>query len=191
MLFRSIVNTVFLTDGEGSYLSSVHQDRLGMKTNSLHRGRGYVVLRDPKTRHEEKYNLADSISMGQTNALVRLLKYRTGAHVIGFYVADTGEFKNKIRYLYDIPKDEFGYYNLNEIDKIKSEFVKNKYAISTNTGFDDYYILRGASLDTDDDAELEFKENATTRGMVSAFSKYAGNRLNNRIILNKFISWIA
>ena len=186
-----IVNTVFLTDGEGSYLNGVHQDRLGMKTNSLHRGRGYVVLRDPKTRHEEKYNLADSISMGQTNALVRLLKHRTGAHVIGFYVADTGEFKNKIRYLYDIPKDEFGYYNLNEIDKIKSEFVKNKYAISTNTGFDDYYILRGVSLDTDDDAELEFKENATTRGMVSAFSKYAGNRLNNRIILNKFISWIA
>ena len=93
--------------------------------------------------------------------------------------------------MYDIPKDEFGYYNLDEIDRIKSEFVKNKYAISTNTGFDDYYILRGASLDTDDDAELEFNKNATTRGMVSAFSKYAGNRLNNRVILNKFISWIA
>ena len=186
-----IVNTVFLTDGEGSYLNSTYENRLGIKNNNLHRGRGYVVIRDRKTRYEEKYNLSDAISMGQTNALVRLLKHRTGAHVIGFYVADTGEFKNKIRYLYDLPKDEFGYYNLNDIDKIKSEFVKNKYAISTNTGFDDYYILRGASLDTDDDTELEFRENATTRGMVSAFSKYAGNRLNNRVILNKFISWIA
>jgi hypothetical protein len=69
--------------------------------------------------------------------------------------------------------------------------VKNKYAISTMTGFDDYYILRSNGLDTEDDAELEIKENATTRGIVSAFTKYAGNRVNNRVILNRFISWIS
>ena len=187
-----IVNTVFLTDGEGSYLNSIYQNKLGEHTQGgFHRGRGYVVIRDRKTRHEEKYDLSDNVNMGQTNALVRLLKHRTNAHVIGFYVADTGEFKNKIRYLYNDVHHPDGLIDFDKVEKIKSDFVKNKFAISTNTGFDDYYILRGVSLDTDDDTELEIKQNATTRGMVSAFSKYAGNRLNNRVVLNKFISWIA
>ncbi len=186
-----IVNTVFLTDGEGSYLNSIYQGKFGMGTTTLQRGRGSIVLRDRKTRHEERYNLGEMLSMGQTNALVRLLKHRTGAHVIGFYVADTGEFKNKIKYLYDVKRGTDGLYDYDQIEKIKGEFVKNNFAISTKTGFDDYYILRGSSLDTNDDAELEIRENATTRGIVSAFTKYAGNRLNNRIVLNKFISWIA
>jgi len=59
------------------------------------------------------------------------------------------------------------------------------------TGFDDYYILRSNGLDTDEDAEFEVKENATTRGLVSAFNKYAGGRINNRVILNRFIGLIS
>ena len=60
-----------------------------------------------------------------------------------------------------------------------------------STGFDDYYVLRSTGLDIDEDAEFEVRENATTRGLVSAFSKYAGNRINNRVILNRFIGLIS
>ena len=60
-----------------------------------------------------------------------------------------------------------------------------------STGFDDYYLLRSNGLDTEEDTEFEVKENATTRGLVSAFSKYAGNRVNNRVILNRFIGLIS
>jgi len=63
--------------------------------------------------------------------------------------------------------------------------------IVTTTGFDDYYVLRSNSLDTDDDEELVFKDNATTRGMVSAFSKYTGNKIASRVILNRFIGLIS
>ena len=42
----------------------------------------------------------------------------------------------------------------------------------------------------DDDVEFEVKSQ-TTRGLVSAFSKYTGNRLNNRVVLNRFIGMIA
>ena len=73
-----------------------------------------------------------------------------------------------------------------------NEFCINvKYKIITNAGFDEYYLLRSEGLDTDDDVEFHVKENATTRGLVSAFSKYAGNRLSNRVVLNRFIGMIA
>jgi hypothetical protein len=190
-----IVNTVFLTDGEGHYLSNVYQERFGYTSTSLNsRKNEYVVLRDKKTRREERYNFGSgSSSLQQSNALIRLLKHRTGSHVIGFYVTNTSEFKNRIRFFYDVRVEKEGstLIDYDKVETIKQQFIKNKYAISTMTGFDDYYILRSNGLDTEDDAELEIKENATTRGIVSAFTKYAGNRVNNRVILNRFISWIS
>ena len=78
-----------------------------------------------------------------------------------------------------------------KIEAKKEEFRKSKFLIVDSTGFDNYYILRSNGLDTEEDTEFEVKENATTRGLVSAFSKYAGNRVNNRVILNRFIGLIS
>jgi hypothetical protein len=61
----------------------------------------------------------------------------------------------------------------------------------TTAGFDEYYVLRSEALDTEEDNTFEVKENATTRGLVSAFSKYAGGRVANRVVLNRFIGMIA
>ena len=62
----------------------------------------------------------------------------------------------------------------------------------TSTAYDDYYILRSTGLDTDDDdEELTFKQNATTRGMASTFSKYTGNKIASRVVLNRFIGLIS
>jgi len=82
-----------------------------------------------------------------------------------------------------------GNYELRE--KMKAEFRESKFAVATQTGFDDYYVLRSNGLDTDDESELVLKENMTTRGMVSAFSKFASGRTNNRVILNRFIGLIS
>ena len=79
----------------------------------------------------------------------------------------------------------------NDIERKKEEFRKSKFLVVNSTGFDDYYLLRSNGLDTEEDTEFEVKENATTRGLVSAFSKYAGNRVNNRVILNRFIGLIS
>jgi len=51
-------------------------------------------------------------------------------------------------------------------------------------------LLRAEGLDTDDDTEFEVKENATTRGFVSAFSKFQNNRKANRVVLGRFIDMI-
>ena len=76
-------------------------------------------------------------------------------------------------------------------EKYRAEFRKNKCMTITSAGYDEYYLLRSEGLDTDEDTEFVVKENAKTRGLVSAFSKYAGNRLANRVVLNRFIGMIA
>jgi hypothetical protein len=45
-------------------------------------------------------------------------------------------------------------------------------------------------MDTDEDVDFEVKENATTKSLVNAFSKYTSNRISNRVVLNKFINQI-
>ncbi len=184
-----IVNTVFLTDGEG------HNNRNVYKT--LDDGRIYpqgfeysfrreypgLVIRDPITKHEERVENIYS-SNAQTGAYVKLLKARTGCNVLGFYVIGGRDFGRKCLDFY--PKLSTTAYDL-----IKSKFRKNKYAVVTNAGFDEYYVLRSEGLDTEEDSTFEVKENATTRGLVSAFSKYAGGRVANRVVLNRFIGLIS
>ena len=185
-----VVNTVFLTDGESDLLNFKY--RADGSYDNLPFGYSYssklvrsVVLRDPKTMHQEKYNSRGIGPDSQTNALIALLKHRTNSHVIGFYVTTGHEFKSRI-------PDFLGRrVDWSERDNIRDQFRKDKYYVIDTTAFNEYYVLRSNSLDTDEDNEFVVKGNATTRGLVTAFNKYAGGRVNNRVILNRFIGLIA
>ena len=182
-----VVNTVFLTDGEGSTIRQFWDtDRDGNNfvnyVGDRYSSKTGLVMRDSITKNEERmeniYN-----SNHQTSSLIKLLKARTNCNVIGFYVIAGREFNRKMYHFY--PSSIVNY------EKIKSDFRKNKYAVVTTAGFDEYYVVRSEALDTEEDTTFEVKENATTRGLVSAFSKYAGNRLSNRVVLNRFIGMIS
>ena len=80
-------------------------------------------------------------------------------------------------------------YNTDE-EKIRSDFRKNRFAVVTEAAFDEYYVLRSEGLDTEDDNDFQVRENATTKSLVSAFSKYTAGRVSNRVILNRFIGLI-
>ena len=188
-----IVNTVFLTDGEGHSLNQVwYKDDKGFpRTGTVNKQEDYnsnewrtnrqLVLRDPITKEQE---IVDS-NRGRelTASYIKMLKVRTNCNIVGFYVLAGRELGRELHYFY--PNNYMVH------DKIKAEFRKNKSLTVTNAGFDEYYLLRTEALDTDDDVTFEVKENATTRGLVSAFSKFAGNRLNNRVVLNRFIGMIS
>jgi hypothetical protein len=183
-----IVNTVFLTDGDGHTLRDVYYTNDdGYKTSGT--GREYVygkhkkmVIRDPKTKSEVKVDNPHGREL--TAQYIKMLKARTECNIVGFYVLSGRELGRELHWFYPNLS-----YNLH--DKIKYEFRKNKSMVVTSAGYDEYYLLRAEGLDTDDDVEFTVKENATTRGLVSAFSKYAGNRLNNRVVLNRFVGMIS
>jgi hypothetical protein len=184
-----VVNTVFLTDGDGHSLSSVFftnsrgQQASGSGENDFdysNRKTKKMVIRDAKTKQEVVVDYPQGREL--TSGFIKMLKLRTNSNIVGFYVLSGREFGREAYHFF--PR------SVNH-DKYKSEFRKNKSLIVTSAGYDEYYLLRSEGLDTDDDTTFEVKENATTRGLVSAFSKFAGNRLNNRVVLNRFIGMIA
>jgi hypothetical protein len=185
-----IVNTVFLTDGQGSRLNQrwdFHPIK-GTTGEVYIADRDYniqrcnVIFTDPVSKNQEKIDDNGYGSFQQTGALIKLLKARTGCNVMGFYVLFGREFSREAHKFWP---------RTSNFERMKLEFRKNKFMISQSTGFDEYYFLRSEGLDTEEDTELEVKENATTRGLVSAFKKYAGARVSNRVVLNRFIGLIA
>lgn len=184
-----IVNSVFLTDGEGSSLygridaiDGQRYDWSSVDANWKMRS----FFRDPITKASVEVTEASgygSRGAAQTTALLKLLKQRTDANVIGFYVAKVRDVRQALM-MYS-PKSEE-----TKIDSRVSEFRKNNFTYLNNVGYDEYYFIRSDKLDTDEDDEFEVTS-TTTRGLVSAFSKYTSNRVSNRIVLNRFINLIA
>lgn len=183
-----VVNTVFLTDGEGHRLDRVYADYNGTLSSIAgnksddywNKSRPRLILRDPITKHQvmvEEYSCQKN-----TAAYLQLLKLRTKCNLLGFYVLSGREFG---RAAYVLLPRAVNY------DDMRAKFRKEKSLVITNAGFDEYYMLRSEALDTEEDVTFEVKQNATTRGLVSAFSKYAGNRLANRVVLNRFIGMIS
>jgi hypothetical protein len=186
-----VVNTVFLTDGEGhswrhvfikapdGRITSYDDDSYNPNVYTP-RSQKQMIIRDPVTKSQE---ILDSYSFGikSTSVMVKLLKERTGCNVVGFYVL-AGREMNRTRDYF--PKTA-------DFDAIKLKFRKEKTLVVTTAGFDEYYFLRSEGLDTEDDVEFDVKENVTRRGLVSAFSKYTKNRVMNRVVLNRFIGMIA
>ena len=185
-----VVNTVFLTDGDGHSLRDVfYINERGYNSSGAGDSDGYnyraikrMVIRDPKTKREVTIQHPQGREL--TAGYIQMLKARTNCNIVGFYVLSGRELGRELHYFY--PNTAFGMH-----DKIKSQFRKNKSMVVTSAGYDEYYLLRAEGLDTDDDVTFEVKENATTRGLVTAFSKYAGNRLNNRVVLNRFVGMIS
>lgn len=187
-----IVNTVVLTDGEGSGLygrvESIRSPGCFETSNINTNWKTRVFLRDPVTKASVEISDGgrwNSRSVSQTISLLKLLKQRTDANVVGFYIAKPRDVRHALEmYTPEDSKNKF------DIEKRVVDFRKNNFTFLNNVGYDEYYFLRSDKLDTDEDDEFEVTS-TTTRGLVSAFSKYTGNRVSNRIVLNRFINLIA
>lgn len=176
-----VVNTIFLTDGEGRDIREHFQMQSGYGLRRYSIKAGTLVIRDPLTKHEERINLKVYHQNQQTKALIKLLKSRTNSNVIGFYVISSRDYNRKVYSWYPSSTNH---------EDLKWSFRKDNYTILENSGYDEYYILRSNGLDTDDAGTFEVKENSTSRGIVAAFAKYSGGRFSSRVILNRFIGLI-
>jgi len=177
-----IVNTVFLTDGEGHNNTSVYG---GLNANNKFETieanyKDRLIIRDPITKNQE---IAGGNRGRQlTASYIKLLKARTNCNIVGFYILTGRCFGNEARDFFP-PTANFV--------QLREQFTKEKSLVVTSAGFDEYYMLRANAMNTEEGTEFTVKENATTKGLVSAFSKYTGNRLSNRVVLNRFVGMIA
>lgn len=185
-----IVNAVFLTDGESSSLPGryayidARRDYHQTNSENVPNRNRRSFYRDEATKATEEVIVTRSsyggTAMAETVTLLKLLKQRCECNIIGFFIGST---RNMSGMFANFAKDDL------EAERWKTTFKSKGYLVVENGGYDEYYLIRAQSMELDD-AELEVKTD-TTRGFVSAFHKYVGNKVSSRIILNRFIGLIA
>jgi hypothetical protein len=181
-----VVNAIFLTDGDGHSLRSTidSTQSCGYNFNSSSKNMR-LIIRDPKTKAQvvcTKYSET-------TSKYLQLLKQRTGANLIGFYLLSNNDFNSACNRTFT---------NAVDTDILKAKFKKEKSIVVTSAGYDEYYWMKAAKMkrndyynpSTPDDDEFEVKS-TTTRGLVTAFKNYNTGRLQSRAVLSRFVNLIA
>lgn len=174
-----IVNTIILTDGD---------DTDGLHTRSgkfVGRDYGNVVVRDRATRAQVMMDSKDGVRE-RTGKLLQLLKFTTGTNIVGVYLINGGNGKNQLASLLNM--NRYG----NEFDAVVSRFRSQKYVEANNLGYDAFFVVPGAELDTRLDEKHDFKKKDLTKGRIAgAFLKANQAKNVNRVLLQRFIGFIS
>ena len=175
------LNTIFLTDGASNQLYGV-KDEGGFQGFSREN-----LLIDPYNNKQYSFSSSEI-----TDTLLKVLKNRvSGMNVVGFFLAGKGSkgtiHKNTWYYLL---RDTPNYWSA--IDKAKRVMRKDKVVILDSKGYDQYYILPGGSgLSVDNEGLSDDLVGASKSKLKSAFAKSNKNRIQSRVLLNKFVEMVA
>jgi hypothetical protein len=166
-----IVNTVFLTDGQGHNTNCTYQE--GHFTGV--RGNGTVV--DPVTKKHYKVWLSDKV-------LLEILKDRTGTTLAGFYITSANKraFKNDLGYT-TIPWDKR--------DELWTDMKKNGFCVVADSGYDEYYILLSKNLKIDDNSIIQIESDMTKNKMKNVFINAQKGKIANKKMLSQFAKLVA
>ena len=191
------VHAVFLTDGEANTIDHVWIDKPsdGITTYGCTQGvSAYhgAIIRDPISR--EQVYIEQAYRTFVTKGLIQLMKKTVDCTVIGYYLLSSSEMRRN--------RSNFFTSSI-QLEDAQLDFRRNKFAVVKTAGFDEYYLLkseessiysygnRKSDIEEDDEDTFEVAENATRRGIASAFAKFNAGKMSNRVVLNRFINLIA
>jgi hypothetical protein len=192
------VHSVLLTDGESS--GSIHNyDITKDSENARRSGRGgifedkcNVYIKDTKTKKNHLIMKGGFYGRGAaiTPALLDIVRDRLGINIVGFFILNNFTNSNLWRY---VPKREHVTYDAGQtffkewVQKAK----KDGWFIKDQSGYDEYYVIKGESLKQDlivDD--LNVNPDMTAHRMTQNFMKKNNAFKTNRVILSRFIDLI-
>jgi hypothetical protein len=191
-----IVNTIFLTDGDGASSSGViteYYNRENYNDGSINThvrtssgiedDSSNFIVRDKKT-NTQGFSPAGCPT---TVAYLDMLSKLTGANVIGFYLmykptpGRLAQFsRNYGKYLSDIEQS------------VSAKSIRqHKYVQLDIPGYKKMFVLpNGKDLEIEEDV-LQVEDPSKKNALKNAFMKMQKNKLTNRVFLNKFIEQIA
>ena len=182
------VNTIFLTDGASHSTPGVYDYSLDTKTGEHYkitgRLRGNIIITDPKTLKSyevDGYNITDG--------LLRILKDRVpDMNLIGFFIAGSGRSgRVDKRVLYNLQRDA-------SMDKIMEQvrfMNKNKFLAIASKGYDEMYVLPSKGMMVENDGLSDDLVGASKAKLKTAFGKSMKNKVESRVLLNKFVKLVA
>ena len=76
------------------------------------------------------------------------------------------------------------------VESWKKEFRTNGFASVKNTGRDDLFLVPQSSTKIVE-GELEVKEDANAKAIAKNFSKFLNVKQTSRVLLNRFVGYVA
>ena len=188
-------STIFLTDGgatDGSphwYKSRFSENAELFSTSGSWEGNNHVVFKLGSSvipMYEEGFCHRNTKI---TATLIDLYKDVTGSTAINYHLLARW---NK-RELDKEGRDLFSINNRNDMYTEWDNLISNRSSglieVKDTTGFDVRYLVKSANLELED-AELEVKSNAKS-DLLRGFKKFAGNKAQSRVFVQKFIPQVA
>jgi hypothetical protein len=181
---------ITLTDGEGGELYS-NKGRLqpnGWEQDSFGRHvyfKNKHFVRDIYTKKNYEFSSNETV---QTCSILNMIKDRYRINVVGFYICNnnSGVIRNAINN--NIP--EFRADMTQTIVDIRKEFKEFGYASLTNAGRDELFLVPASSTKIND-GEIKAASDMSAAAIARNFSKFMGNKKTSRVLLNKFIGYVA
>ena len=168
-----IVNTIILTDGENSYSPEINDKEYARWGNKV------LVIRDKVTKAEYTCSMHGGEEL--TKILLKNLEARTNANVIGYYLV-SGSSRTL--------RQAISPYFPDDIEKAFNKFNEKRYVEITSRGYTYYYVIKGNSLQIETE-ELDIGRATSAKAIAKAFGKYSKNKLDNRVMLSRFIEKIS
>ena len=162
-----IVNTVFLTDGDG---------------HSMGAGRSYhnekSIVHDPKTRKD--YEIGKGGYDMETQTYLRILQERTGTNLIGIRLIASKTVRNF----------QYRYFPDQDMTAPAKEWKKNNFVAVDGQGYDKLFIVQG-NLKVETDALDALDNDASYAKIKNAFMKGSNNQKSSRVIATQMVDIIA
>ena len=151
----------------------------------LFRSKYKHFIRDAVTQKTYEFSRYSGI---QTETILRMIKDRHNIMVVGFYICRNNrrDLSSVIRA--NLPKFNGGEYN--QIDAWRKEFRENGFASITGTGRDDLFLIPQTSTKIQE-GELEVSGDASAKAIANKFGKFLNVKKTSRVLLNRFIGYVA
>jgi hypothetical protein len=188
-----IINTVFLTDGESSTINGVfnpdHQIST-FGTGSHWNGSVSSILEDKVTG--KNYSVSNRIDV--TDKLLVALSDRHNVNTIGYFIGNSRKDCTDAITTHAPKKSGQTSWNFKSSPEYKEylkELNSNKFISLDHNGYTEFFIIKGGKDLDVEDSGFNVEDGLSKRKLATAFKKHSKSKLENRVLLSRFIELIA
>jgi hypothetical protein len=170
---------ITLSDGAGGTLRSNFYA-------SRYRSGGVAYKNFIVDRETEKTYDFDGDACNTTDILLRMIKDRYDITTLGFYICHNSRNVLSDAYYYNTGSRP----NAFAIEEIRDDFRQKGFHSMSGTGRDDLFVIPNSSTKIVDE-ELNVSSAQSAAAIARKLSRNMGNKKHSRILLDKFISYVA